>query len=50
MGRNQSKVAIAPHEGPIVDDMRKKYGPNCLDMLDVWVEKEVPRRGIAEYG
>lgn len=38
--RNQSKVAIAPQEGAIVDNMRKKYGPNCLDMwLDVWVEK-----------
>lgn len=37
MGKSQSKVA--PQEGPIVDDMRKKYGPTSLEMLDVWVEK-----------
>lgn len=39
-------AAAAPQGGQIVDDMRKKYGPDCLDMLDVWVE----RYGFPEGG
>lgn len=28
-----------PRGGTIVNDMQKKYGPDSLDILDVWFEK-----------
>lgn len=38
MGKNQSKEAESHPEGPIVDDMREKYGPECLIMLNDWIK------------
>lgn len=36
MGKSQSKDAENRSEGPIVDNMRKKYGPECLIVLKDW--------------
>lgn len=37
MGKNQWKEAESHPEGPIVDDMREKYGPECFIMLNDWI-------------